>query len=381
MNRRVLLVDDEPPVLESLRRQLAGTFDVETAPGPREGLERIHSSEPFAVVVSDMRMPVMTGAAFLEEVRKCRPDSVRMILTGHADLESTITAVNVSHVFRFHTKPCQRQDFVAAVQACVEQYELVAARRVLLEQTLHGTVRVLTEILALTNPAAQQRANRIARYAEKICAALKIDMPWQLRIALMLSQIGCITLPQEILACVLSGRPLSDEARALYRSHPALAARLLSDIPRLEVVARIIAHQLGPPVGTDDRVAPGDQDVVRLGGAVLKIATDLEDAFTSGVPRERALRKVLATAPQLQGDLPRVLESLDFADVMGDTISLRVRELRSGMVLDEDLYSTEGMLLLSHGQEVTRPILLRLQALAQSIGVREPFRVRLAPAS
>ena len=115
MTERVLLVDDEPLVLEGLKRQLRKKIEVETAVGGREGLALIERSEPFAVVVSDMRMPEMNGSQFLEQVRKRSPDSVRMILSGQAEIESTIAAVNLGQIFRFLTKPCSTEALIAAL--------------------------------------------------------------------------------------------------------------------------------------------------------------------------------------------------------------------------------------------------------------------------
>ena len=100
MNRHVLLVDDQPPVLEALRRQLSTRMDVETASNGLDALALIEDFEPFAVVISDIDMPGMDGTTFLEKVGQATPDSVRMILTGQADLESTIAAVNFGRYAR-----------------------------------------------------------------------------------------------------------------------------------------------------------------------------------------------------------------------------------------------------------------------------------------
>jgi response regulator RpfG family c-di-GMP phosphodiesterase len=252
MTERVLLVDDEPLVLEGLKRQLRKKVEVETAVGGREGLALIERAEPFAVVISDMRMPEMNGSEFLEQVRKRSPDSVRMILSGQAEIESTIAAVNLGQIFRFLTKPCSSEALLAALDSGLEQYRLVHDRRELLEKTLRGTVQVLTEILELTNPAAQQRAKRVERYAQDICDAIGMPMSWELRLAAMLSQIGCVTLPESVLARLYAGQTLDDEAHSVYRAHPRVAGKLLQGIPRLEGVAAIVSSQL------DDGVKPAD---------------------------------------------------------------------------------------------------------------------------
>jgi DNA-binding NtrC family response regulator len=114
-----------------------------TATSGKAGLERLSSDGPFAVVVSDMRMPEMNGAAFLAQVRERAPDTVRVLLTGQADLDSAIAAVNEGQIFRFLTKPCAPEMLISSLRAAEEQHRLITAERVLLEQTLHGAVKAL----------------------------------------------------------------------------------------------------------------------------------------------------------------------------------------------------------------------------------------------
>ena len=152
----------------NLRRE----FDVHTAIGPQEGLALIEATpEGFAVVISDMRMPQMNGAAFLAIVRQKWPDTVRMLLTGHSEIEAAITAVNEGQIFRFLNKPCPSDKLIEAVDAAVEQNRLIHAERVLLEQTLHGSIKALTDILSIQNPMAFGRAMRAKAHVSQLAAA------------------------------------------------------------------------------------------------------------------------------------------------------------------------------------------------------------------
>jgi response regulator RpfG family c-di-GMP phosphodiesterase len=375
VNRNVLLVDDQPPVLEALRRQLSRKATVDTASSGDEGLQLIQRSGPYAVVISDMHMPRMNGAAFLERVREASPDSVRMILTGQAELESAIGAVNFGHIFRFLRKPCKSEELMAALASGVEQYELVTARKELLEQTLHGIVQVLVEILGLTNPLAQKRASRIARNAENICKTLAVPVPWQLQIALMLSQIGCISLPEEILSKIQAGHALSEESLSIYKSHPALAGKLLGGIPRLEPVARIIAHQLSSP---DLSAQPDDLrewDAATFGAMILKLAADLDDILGTGVSLEKGAKMLVKASPGLPQGVLQAVTRLQPGIARAEQTLVKVSQLRVGMVLDEDVMSATGLRLVPKGQEITRSIMLRLQSFAEGVGVAQPFRV------
>src|SRR5205823_11426086 len=124
-------------------------FDVASATSGADGLAALEKATgAVAVVISDMRMPAMNGAAFLAQVRQRWPDTVRMLLTGQSEIEAAIAAVNEGQIFRFLSKPCPADQLLAAVMAAVAQHDLITAERVLLEQTLHGSIKTLTEILS-----------------------------------------------------------------------------------------------------------------------------------------------------------------------------------------------------------------------------------------
>lgn len=106
MTDKILIVDDDPHILEGLRAVLTSYFHLRTAHGPEQGLQELRSSGPYAVVVSDLKMPGMSGVDFLARVREVSHKTVRVMLTGYADVDAAIAAVNRGEVFRFHTKPC-----------------------------------------------------------------------------------------------------------------------------------------------------------------------------------------------------------------------------------------------------------------------------------
>jgi DNA-binding NtrC family response regulator len=141
MTENILFVDDEPAVLESYKRMLHREFRVDIATGGEKGLEAIQTAGPYAVVVSDMRMPGMNGAQFLAHVRSSAPDTVRMLLTGYTDLDAAIQAVNEGNIFRFLTKPCEKTILAKSLTSGLVQYRLITAERDLLENTLMGASR------------------------------------------------------------------------------------------------------------------------------------------------------------------------------------------------------------------------------------------------
>ena len=157
----VLCVDDEPQVLEGLRMHLKEYYKVHLATSGPEGLEKLLNHKNIAVILSDMRMPEMDGAKFLNAARTAAPEAVRMLLTGYADIQSAIAAVNEGQIFRFISKPCPPDQLLSVFEAAVTQHRLIVAEKVLLQRTLLGCVESMVKVLSLTKPAAFGRALRL----------------------------------------------------------------------------------------------------------------------------------------------------------------------------------------------------------------------------
>jgi DNA-binding NtrC family response regulator len=169
---RILLVDDDNNILDGYRRSLSREFSMETALGVEEALRLVADSGPYAVVVSDMRMPGMDGIQLLGKIKDLPPDATRAMLTGNAEIETVINAINEDSIFRFLTKPCGKEMMAKTLTAVVVQYRLVTAERNLLERTLSGTIQVLTDVLSLLNPAAFSRAERARRYIHHVVTTM-----------------------------------------------------------------------------------------------------------------------------------------------------------------------------------------------------------------
>ncbi len=205
---------------------------VETANGAAAGLAMIESNGPFAVVVSDMRMPDMNGARFLARVNEIAPDTVRMVLSGQADIDSTVAAVNEGHIFRFLLKPCDTDKLVAVDQQRHRSIQPDQRRKASTREHAqhHGED-------AGRGAGPHQSCRAAARLADReICRERRAwrsscPAPGNIDLASMFSQVGCITLPAETLAKVYGGQPMSEEEAKLYESHPEVAGKLLGTDP------------------------------------------------------------------------------------------------------------------------------------------------------
>jgi len=352
---KVLFVDDEPLVLEGLCRSVYREFNAETAEGPEVGLLKVKNNGPYSVVVSDMRMPVMDGAEFLVRVRAFAPDSIRVMLTGYADMEASMRAVNDGRIFRFLNKPVAPEDLILTIRACVTQYNLVRREKELLEKTLAGAVRVLTEVLNLANPVAFNRGTRICQYVRHITTQLGLPNSWQYEIAAMLSELGCVTLTPDLLEAIHTGQALTPENERRYAQHPKIAHDLLARIPRLELVAEMILKQNDVPTDLSKSLTPASE-AVRRGSQMLKVCFAFDGMVKSGTDRNQALA-TLAQDPARYD--PKMVAALrDFKLTRGGTEmrSIDVRDLRAGMILNEDLRSTTGILLAAKGHEISHAL-------------------------
>ncbi len=376
MTRRILFVDDEPKILQALERQLSARFEIRTAPGPGQGLNALVHNGPFAVVVSDFRMPEMNGIQFLAKVKHANADIVRLMLTGQADLNTAIAAVNEGSIFRFLTKPCPPEALTAALDSAIELHRLITSERELLEKTLSGSIQVLTEVLSLVNPGAFSHACLIRKYATHLATALKLPNVWEFELAAMLCQLGYITVPQSVLDKVATQAELTPDEHAVFSAHSAVAARLLENIPRLEAVAHIIRNQSSPSsAGFADTLFEGG-DVVAVGTAILRAALEFDRLANARKSRSDALSQMR----QSGRFAPCLLDALQTAEVdraQCKVLLLRVSELSAAMVANQDIYTNNGVLLLRKGEDLTMPMIEKLRGFARTIGIPQPLSVLL----
>ena len=374
-NRNLLVVDDDQNLLNSLSRGLRKNFQVETALGPEAGLRILMARKSFAVIISDLRMPVMDGIQFLSRAKIIAPDSVQIIFTGNADLQNAIEAVNKGTIYRFLTKPCPIQILNGVLEQAVEQYQLVTAEKELLEKTLKGSIKVLSELLSLLNPEAFGRSSRIKRHAVDLANHLKVTDTWRIETAAMLSQIGCVTLSEEVIKKIHQGRELSTEEAKRFASHPKIASELLSHIPRMQEVAEIIAHQAAHFDGKGQIENFRKEEHIPLGARILKVVLDFDDLESQGLSKSDALKELKGRQGWYD---PAVLEAFEAVRGLKRQYVVKVEpvdRLRVQMILAEDVRSLTGSLLISRGQEVTLALKERLKSFSGAAGVKEPIRV------
>jgi len=378
MHEKILLVDDDQHLLTAMERSLRLKVNLETALSGEAGLAKMADEGPFAVIIADMQMPGMNGFQLLAEVLRRYPETVRLMLTGNADQRTAVEAINTGQIFRFLTKPCPVDTLCLAIQAGLKQYRLITTERELIEQTLNGCIKVLADVLSLTDPLAFDRSEILRDYVRAYARSHNLLNAWEVEIAAMLSQLGTITIPPAILEKSRAGQELTPVEREILDRVPRTGADLLAHIPRLEAVARIILYQHKHYDGSGfpaDAVCGED---IPIGARILKVMMDLLELETQKQPREAALK----TMQQRIGWYdPRVLDTTfacfntyhpeSSAKNLAQTV--RVRDLHVGQVVQADIRTENGKILVPARSRITPVLLVRLANFAKFSPIQEPI--------
>lgn len=409
----VLFVDDESSILSALRRLFRPEgYRILTAEGGAAGLALLEQ-EKVDLVVSDMRMPEMDGATFLRKVRDRWPDSVRILLTGYADMASTVAAINEGEIYRYVAKPWDDQQMLSTVRDALERQRLrkentrlteltriqneelrelnsnlekkVSERTAELRQALafveqaHAelkksfltSVQVFAGVIELRHApgggALSGHGRRVAELARHLAKRLEASEgeAQNIMLAALLHDIGKIGLSDELL--VKPFNTLTAEQRATVMKHPVIGQNILTGIEKLKDVALIVRHhhENYDGSGFPDRL---NGVAIPLGSRILAVANDY-DALQIGTLAQRPLKanEALDYIIDNRGRRydPAVVDCLahHIAETGKKTLTevpLRTMHLKAGMQLSRDLTHRDGYLLLARGSQVTSDIIAQL---------------------
>lgn len=400
----VLCVDDEPNILSALKRLLRPSgYRVLTAESGALGLEMM-ATEQVDVVVSDMRMPNMDGAAFLSGVKSGWPDAVRILLTGYADMESTIDAINRGEIFRYITKPWVDSDLLMTLRQGLERKALVLEKTRLeaLTQRQNEELRQLNgslEVKVQARTAELQKANdrskasflnsikifsslielrhsALAGHSRRVAAlgrslALKVGMDpkaaQEVFLAGLLHDIGKIGFPDKLLAKPV--RTMAFDELQAYHKHPMAGVHVLMAFEELGTAARMMRHhhERFDGQGFPDGLRGDD---IPLGARVLAVSNDFDSlqigTFSAQQFTPKEAKQIMEKDRGKRYD-PMVLDAL--FELTGAPpapplreVRLRLSELKPGMVLTRDFVSREGALLLGADHKLDDKLIGKMQA-------------------
>ena len=375
MSEKVLFIDDSRNVLDTYRRQFRKLFDVDTAMGAEWGIEKLANEGPYAVVISDFRMPNMDGVEFLNLVKEQMPEASRILITGYADVPTAMKAVNEGSIFRFLTKPCKHEVLSEALIAGVTHHRLFREENDILEQTLNGCLKTITEVFSLSNPDAFGRTSRIQRYIRGMIRPMGMTETWRLETAAMLSQIGTVTMPEDLLRKHVRGEALTEKEQRLFDKHPQIGADLLLPIPRLKEIAEIIRYQekrfdgSGPPYDSrSGREIPVE-------ARILKVVIDFDALENGGLERDDALQQLASHQGWYD---PVVLEAMKNSfekEKKYKVQDLTVEDLAPDMILADAVRDEKGRMIVTKGQQLTPGLLMHITHIAHQKTIQEPIKV------
>ncbi len=376
----VLIVDTDGKSLAAMQRRLRKSFETHIALGPRNGLQRLEEDGPFAVVVAEFAMADMDGIEFLARVRASWPLTTRILVSrtsmGVADL---VRVVNEAKAFHLLPASCDEQALLHVVEEGARAHESLGASAGAMNEACSVFAKAVHEIVCWVRGDVRDILSPMLPLVRGLSAALGDPEPLQTETAFMVSVIGLIALPQDLLAKVVGGTELNGEERQLFARHPEHAVELVRHLPQLREVAEILQGYSDllelsrMPAPEDGAVLPN----ISTGSAILALVMDyrlalyerLDTAAFLSRMRERGLH-----SPQHLTALAREIGKMDREEV-----SLSLDQLRPGMVLTRAVEGTrEGrdMVLVPEGYELSRTTILFLRQSARHGQVSEPVHVR-----
>jgi response regulator RpfG family c-di-GMP phosphodiesterase len=380
MSDKILLVDDDQNLLSACERILHKQFHLETALGAEAALEKIAGQGPYAVVVSDRQMPVMDGITFLSLVKERSPDTVRIMLSGNIDLAHAVRVVNEGNIFRMLLKPCPQDILISCLKDALAQYRLVTSEKELLGKTLNGSIKLLTEILSATENKALGQTERLRKLIDDVARKSQTRDVWAIHLAAMLASIGFVTLPAELVVKSRERQTLSKKEEEMINSIPEISARLISNIPRLEAVSKIIRYQQKHFDGSGLPVDTLKGEDIPFGARLLKIFTDLTQIQSRGLGALDALDEMERRQGWYDPGLMTSVRAY-FGGVAKplarpvETVAKKVKELQVGMVLASDISTTDDNLILPAGHIINPMTLEKLRNFAEIFFIKEPIFV------
>jgi response regulator RpfG family c-di-GMP phosphodiesterase len=383
----VLIVDDEQKILSSISRELFDLTicDVITAQSGTEGLEIIKNTANIMVIISDYHMPGMNGIQFLSETQKIVPDASRIMLTGAADLDMAIKAINTGKLFRFLIKPCPAEIMISTITAGVAQYKLVTSEKELLQKTLNGSIKIMVDLLSASNPEIFIQSSRLRDLARKLATEIKVADTWEVELAALLCRIGCVTVPHETLKKWMQGFVLDDSEMDMIQAIPRVGEDLVKNLPRLQNVAEGIGSQNLNYVNLSRKSGIPTGNQIPLIGRILKIVIDFDRFYE--IHQDTALATEEMTNNSTRYDpnllptyLEKVVNELDGPNKLTGTglqgeRKVAIEDIEPGMVITRDIFDRNRRLIVARGTMITDVLRVRLKNFFNYQSITSPLFV------
>lgn len=329
------------------------------------------------IVLLDILMPKMDGCEVLDQMKtNKRLRDIPVIMISAVDNIETVVQCIEKGAEDYLAKPFNPTLLKARIGACLEKYHLIKAEREFLEKTFRGSMKVLTDTLSILNPEAFGQATRECRLVARIAKKMKINKPWELEIAAMLSPLGIITVPPEILDKLARGAQLVPKEEKILSEHPKIGHDLIINLPHLEKIAKIIKNQNKHFDFDEEATGPCNSEIdVPFGVQLLSVVKDFDAFVSSGIKPAEALNRIRNKGKYYNKFIVDALSSIVSEELGDKTCSLKVKELSVGMVFLENVTTTSGQIICSKGTEIHQFLLERMKSFSTIVTIKEPIKV------
>lgn len=377
MGYRVMLVDDDHTLLSSIGRNLCLDYDIVTAASGAEALEKLSEHGPFGVVLTDMRMPGLTGLQLIVEARKTSPMTSYIMLTGNQDLGTAVQAVNEGHVFRFLSKPCELATIRAAIEAGLRQYSLEVGEKELLNKTCAGAIGLLTDVLEATQPALCSRHSSMSETVDQLMEAAGVPKRWEYSLASRLALVGFACLGEETARVFDNSSPHDSDWKFAVERAMGIGGRMVKRIPRLGIVGEIVESSHDVTGAFCYKKPKSESAIVRTGATLLALSLAWEALQRQGLKRKDAIEEMKLLFAEL---LPSYVEAFEKLPEVADTeeqlgVQVDVSDLAPGMVLHADVVGRDGSVLLRAGSRLSEVHIEKLRNGTEHFGGTRPIMV------
>jgi len=383
-NTLILMVDDEPNILQGMRRNLRGQFNLNFASSAEEGLSLIEAGNNYAVIVSDYNMPGMNGSQFLAQCAKRLPNAVRVMLTGQSDMGTALAAINEGAIFRFLNKPCTPDHLGQTLNIALRQHELLMVEKQLLEETLLGTITVLSNILRLLDPVVFSRTQLRQNAVERLAKSMRATDVWEIMTASLLADIGLATVPSDLVERDNFHEPVTPQEESLLRHTSEFGCKLICDIPKMGNVAQIILYQNKNYDGSGVPQSDVKERGIPLGARILRVVNQMTRRLQSGDSLNQALENLrenpgyfdpLVIECARQKSMEEVWQALS-PEYPGPYVrSTPIADLRPGDILRSPVSTKDGQTIVAARQTLSEVHIQKIRHHAQTLGIQEPLEL------
>lgn len=422
----ILVVDDEVSITNSLHRLFRKEgFSVIEANSASEALEILTKSDkPVSGIISDQRMPNMTGSQFMQKAKKIAPDASRILITGYADINAMIEALNMGEIHKYVTKPWKDSDLIMQLRESLKQYELILENKKLnnivnkqnkelkeinkslehkvekrskqiieknreLEQSLFNIVRAFASLIDNSSSAMEGHGRRVSLLSKQLAQALSLSEKEiiNVEISALLHDIGKIGIPEKLF--LIENSKMTKEEKDLYNRHPEDGQEIVRFIKKLDHVGLIIRshHERFDGRGFPDQLGG---DLIPIESQIISVSDRYDKIVNLGIDKEKYINDYLndrdITGDHIPLDTllkasaifnikknafsefsPDVVKAfLDFMEKKGinaeDDAEIPLEKVSSGMILSRSLYTTNGRFLLPYNTKLTPELINKLKA-------------------